>query len=266
MCIKNTPTDIVVLICQHNCVCVCVCVCVPCIHQQRDCGREDIPIWRNVSHASLWDDLRDRTGGRETEREREKERDVRRAEGWCRNIWANEKINHRCVCALTQRVAPGCGTLHVKVVALVEAPPFGPVGEVVGGGLFERQLFGQSLVLLLRHHNVVAGRHKVVAGAGNIDVGLRGRGVARRGPGRGLVPVCPRLQVCWANQNKREWEGNDGKDAELCGFQSEWKVRKSTQVVFSFDCLRNNKCIKHFFYKVGLYEVQGQTLEEQTQD
>lgn len=44
--------------------------------------------------------------------------------------------------SLTQRVAARCGTLHVKVVALVETPSFGPVGKVVGGGLFERQLFG----------------------------------------------------------------------------------------------------------------------------
>lgn len=38
---------------------------------------------------------------------------------------------------LTQRVAPWRGTLHVEVVALVEAPAFGPMGKVVGGGLFE---------------------------------------------------------------------------------------------------------------------------------
>lgn len=61
----------------------------------------------------------------------------------------SDAVKYVPVCALTQRVAARCGTLHVEVVALVETPSFGPVGKVVGGGLFERQLFGQPLVFLL---------------------------------------------------------------------------------------------------------------------
>lgn len=45
-------------------------VCVPCIHQQRGCGRGDIPIWRNVFHVSLLGDLREKErGGRQMKRE-----------------------------------------------------------------------------------------------------------------------------------------------------------------------------------------------------
>lgn len=35
----------------------CVLRLVPCIHQQKDCGKEDIRIWRNVSHVSRLDAL-----------------------------------------------------------------------------------------------------------------------------------------------------------------------------------------------------------------
>lgn len=41
---------------------LCLCVRVPCIHRQKGCGREGILIWRNVSRASLWDDLRETEG------------------------------------------------------------------------------------------------------------------------------------------------------------------------------------------------------------
>lgn len=176
---------------------ICICVCVPCIHQQRDCGRVDIPIWRNVSHVSLLGDLRVK------EKKKSGGRQMKRGQGW--NIGEEHLIQCKLLgvfVPLTQWVAPRCGTLHVEVVALVEAPSFGPVRKVVGGGLFERQLFGQSLVLLLGNYNIVAGRHEVVAGAGNFDVRLWGWGVACRGARRGLVAVCPLLQVCRANRDK----------------------------------------------------------------
>ncbi len=196
----------------YLCVCVWVCVRVrvrvrvrvPCIHQQRGCGREDIPIWRNVSHASLLDDLREKKKEKGGGRQRGKEREMytERLGLVHRSRTSDPMKNAAVFCALTQWVAPRCGTFHVEVVALVEAPSFWAVGKVVGGGLFEWQLFGQSLVLLLWNHNVVARRHKVVAGAGNLDVWLWGRGVTCRGARRGLVPVRPLFQVCWANQDK----------------------------------------------------------------
>lgn len=112
---------------------LCLCVRVPCIHRQKGCGREGILIWRNVSRASLWDDLRETEG--------------RSGRGGMGRGWGDALKRKRCceVCvslSLTQRVAARCGTLHVEVVALVETPSLGPVGKVVGGGLFERQLFG----------------------------------------------------------------------------------------------------------------------------
>lgn len=46
---------------------------VPCIHQQKDCGKEDIQIWRNVSHVSRLDALKKkRKGKRDTHKKRKK--------------------------------------------------------------------------------------------------------------------------------------------------------------------------------------------------
>lgn len=173
---------------------MCVCVRVPCIHQQRGCGTEDILIWRNVSHVFLLDDLR----------EKEKEGEVRqKSPSWsrgARHISTKEKPSG--VCDLTERVAPRCWTLHVEVVALVETSPLGSVGKVVCCGLFERQLLGQSLILLLWNYNIITRRHEVVAGARNFDIWLRGWGVACRSARWGLIPFCPLFQVCCANQDK----------------------------------------------------------------
>ena len=81
----------------------------------------------------------------------------------------------------------------------MEAPALGPVGEVVGGGLLQRQLLGQPLVLLLGDHGgrgggggggggaLVAAGDQAVAGAGDFGVGLRVGAVARGGAGRGVA-------------------------------------------------------------------------------
>lgn len=100
---------------------------------------------------------------------------------------------------LTERVASWGRTLHVKIVAFVESSSFGSMGEVVGGGLFERQLFRQSLVLLLWNNNIVVRRHVVIARTGNVNIWLRGWGVACWGPRGRLVPVRSLFCVCWAS-------------------------------------------------------------------
>lgn len=116
------------------------------------------------------------------------------------DIWSKEKPFS--ICALTHWVASRCWALHVEVVALVEAPSFWPVGKVMGCGLLEWQLFGQSLILLLWNYDIIARRHKVIAGARNFNIRLRGWGVTCRSARRGLVPFCPLLQVCRSSQDK----------------------------------------------------------------
>lgn len=83
---------------------------------------------------------------------------------------------------ITQRVAARGGTLHVEVVALVEAAALGPVGQVTARVL-EGHVLGQALVV----------GH---VGAGDVDVGLRGGSVARGSAGRGLVLVRGVFGVC----------------------------------------------------------------------
>lgn len=79
------------------------------------------------------------------------------------------------------------------------------MGEVVSGGLFERQLLCQSLVLLLRNDDVIAARDRVIPGAGRLNVRLRRRGVAGRRAGRGLVAVRCLLQAYGADGGKSKW-------------------------------------------------------------
>lgn len=101
-----------------------------------------------------------------------KERKMRRCKGVrkCEN-----SVNGVC----TERVTPWCRTLHVKIVALVKAATFGPMGVA---WLLDGQLFSQPLVL----GGVRAG-----------NVGLWGARLSGGGAGRRLVLL--RLWRCGDN-------------------------------------------------------------------
>lgn len=82
---------------------------------------------------------------------------------------------------LTQRVASRCGTLHVKVVAFVEAAALGPVRGIA------------ARVFLVLGRTFIVGR----VGTGDVDVRLGRGSVACRCPGWRLVSLCYLLHVCW---------------------------------------------------------------------